>query len=121
MEDQLTNPLEPEDIEPEDEELEEELDLDDEPEGPTVLYDGVDVDQTRYAAVIHDSFGERYANVARMAESGAAVTVLRVLGAMQLEPRGEVQIHINGNRGSLEHVVRPGDQIYIVGKLAGGR
>ena len=91
------------------------------PEEPMVLYDTVNVDQTRYAALIHDSFGERHANVAKMAERGGAVTVLRVLGAMELEAKGDVQVFINGSAATLENVVRPGDQIYIVGKLSGGR
>jgi hypothetical protein len=117
-----------------DEQFDDELELEDEdddseegyevytPETPLVL-DGseVNVDQAMYAALIHDSFGERHINVAKLRERGGAVSVLRVLGAMKLEPKGEIQIHVNGNRGTLDSVVNPGDQVYIVGKLAGGR
>ena len=39
------------------------------------------VDRDSHVAVIHDSFGERYVNVALMLERAPTVSVLRVLGA----------------------------------------
>ena len=79
------------------------------------------VDTDAYAAIIHDSFGERYVNVTTLRERGGAVTILRMLGVMELEPRGEVKFFLNGNEVSSDHMVSAGDQVYIVGKLAGGR
>ena len=79
------------------------------------------VDTENYAAIIHDSFGERYVNVTTLRERGGAVTILRALGVMELEPRGEVKFFLNGNEVASEHVIAAGDQVYIVGKLAGGR
>ena len=79
------------------------------------------VDPSAYAAVIHDSFGERYVNVTTLRERGGAVTILRALGVMELEPRGEVKFFLNGNEVASEHVIAASDQVYIVGKLAGGR
>jgi len=79
------------------------------------------VDRDSHVAVIHDSFGERYVNVALMLERAPTVSVLRVLGAMSLEPRGEVQYFVNGGQVSQDATVNPGDTLYIVGKLAGGR
>jgi hypothetical protein len=79
------------------------------------------VDREQYVAIVHDSFGERYVTVVALQGRGGAVTILRVLGVLELEPRGEVQFFLNGNRVASEHVVAAGDQVYIVGKLAGGR
>jgi hypothetical protein len=88
-------------------------------EEPLVTTDPVDRDS--HVAVIHDSFGERYVNVALMLERAPTVSVLRVLGAMSLEPRGEVQYFVNGAQVGQDATVNPGDTLYIVGKLAGGR
>jgi hypothetical protein len=60
------------------------------------------VDRVSYVAVIHDSFGERYVNVALMRERVPAVSVLRILGAMNPEPRGEVQYFVNGGQVTQE-------------------
>ena len=79
------------------------------------------VDRDSHVAVIHDSFGERYVNVVLMLERAPTVSVLRVLGAMNLEPKGEVQYFVNGAQVSQDATVNPGDTLYIVGKLAGGR
>jgi hypothetical protein len=49
------------------------------------------------------------------------VSVLRVLGAMNLEPKGEVQYFVNGGQVTQDSTVNPGDTLYIVGKLAGGK
>jgi hypothetical protein len=76
--------------------------------GPSLIEYEEPVDPADYAAVIHDSFGER-------------VTILRLLGAMELEARGEVQFYLDGNLVGPDHVVDVGQSIYIVGKLAGGR
>ena len=79
------------------------------------------VDRDSHVAVIHDSFGERYVNVALMLERAPTVSVLRVLGAMNLEPKGEVQYFVNGAQVTQDATVNPSDTLYIVGKLAGGR
>ena len=79
------------------------------------------VDRASHVAVIHDSFGERYVNVALMRQRAPTVSVLRVLGAMNLEPKGEVQFFVNGGQVTQDSAVNPGDTLYIVGKLAGGR
>jgi len=79
------------------------------------------VDRDSHVAVIHDSFGELYMNVALMLERAPTVSVLRVLGAMELEPKGEVQSFVNGAQVTHDSKVNPGDTLYIVGKLAGGR
>jgi len=97
---------------------EEELN-DEEPEEALVTTEPVDRDS--HVAVIHDSFGERYVNVVLMLERAPTVSVLRVLGAMNLEPRGEVQYFVNGAQVGQDATVNPGDTLYIVGKLAGGR
>ena len=60
-------------------------------------------------------------NVAMMLERAPTVSVLRVLGAMSLEPKGEVQYFVNGAQVSQDANINPGDTLYIVGKLAGGR
>jgi hypothetical protein len=78
------------------------------------------VDRDSHVAVIHDSFGERYVNVALMLERAPTVSVLRVLGAMSLEPKGEVQYFVNGGQVGQDSTINPGDTLYIVGKLAGG-
>ena len=96
------------------EELQEE-----EPEEALVSTEPVDRDS--HVAVIHDSFGERYVNVALMLERAPTVSVLRVLGAMELEPKGEVQYFVNGAQVTQDATVNPSDTLYIVGKLAGGR
>jgi sulfur carrier protein ThiS len=119
--------MEPEDtFTPDPEELDDDGIFDDdadyEPEPPALVTDREEeVDQTTHAVVIHDSFGEKYANVAAMRERGGSVTVLRVLGAMNLEPKGTVQYYLNGNVVSNDHVINAGDSLYIVGKLAGGK
>jgi hypothetical protein len=76
------------------------------------------VDRDSHVAVIHDSFGERYVNVALMLERAPTVSVL---GAMSLEPKGEVQYFVNGGQVGQDSTINPGDTLYIVGKLAGGR
>ena len=90
-----------------------------EPEEALVSTEPVDCDS--HVAVIHDSFGERYVNVALMLERAPTVSVLRVLGAMELEPKGEVQYFVNGAQVTQDATVNPSDTLYIVGKLAGGR
>jgi hypothetical protein len=89
--------------------------------GPSLIEYEEPVDPADYAAVIHDSFGERHVNVSLLRERGGAVTILRLLGAMELEARGEVQFYLDGNLVGPDHVVDAGQSIYIVGKLAGGR
>ncbi len=89
--------------------------------GPSLVEYEEPVDQDNYAAIIHDSFGERYVNVALLAERGGAVTILRMLGAMDLEARGETKFYLDGNLVGPDHVVQAGESVYIVGKLAGGR
>jgi hypothetical protein len=79
------------------------------------------VDQDTHVAVIHDSFGERYVNVELLRGRAPIVTVLRVLGALNLEPRGNVQFFVNGGQVDHDHQLSPADELYIVGKLAGGR
>ena len=88
---------------------------------PSVIEYEQPVDQANYAALIHDSFGERYVNVALLAERGGAVTILRVLGAMELEAREGTQFFLDGNQVSADHVLNAGQSVYIVGKLAGGK
>jgi hypothetical protein len=78
-------------------------------------------DRERHAAFIHDSMSEKYVDVSLMQERGGAVTILRALGAMQLEPRGNVVYYLNGNTTDAGTVINPGDEVFIVGKLAGGR
>jgi len=99
--------------------MSDELDRQEELEEPLVTSEPVDRDS--HVAVIHDSFGERYVNVVLMLERAPTVSVLRVLGAMNLEPKGEVQYFVNGGQVSQDSTVNPGDTLYIVGKLAGGR
>jgi hypothetical protein len=60
-------------------------------EEPEALVTIEPVDRASYVAVIHDSFGEHYVNVALMRERAPAVSVLRILRAMNPEPKGEVQ------------------------------
>jgi hypothetical protein len=79
------------------------------------------VDRTEYVAVIHDSFGEKYVNVADLERRAPGVTVSRVLSALNMEPRGEVSYFVNGQAANGGSTVAAGDSIYIVGKLAGGR
>jgi hypothetical protein len=88
---------------------------------PEALVTTEPVDRDSFVAVIHDSFGERYVNVALMRERAPTVSVLRVLGAMNLEPKGEVQYFVNGGQVTQDSTVNPGDTLYIVGKLAGGK
>lgn len=89
--------------------------------GPALIEYEEPVSTEDYAAVIHDSFGERHVNVTMLRERGGVVTILRILGAMELEPKGEVKYFLNGNEVGSGHTVNAGDQIYVVGKLAGGR
>jgi hypothetical protein len=96
-----------------------EFDRDEVQEGTLVSTEPVD--RASHVAVIHDSFGERYVNVALMRQRAPTVSVLRVLGAMNLEPKGEVQFFVNGGQVTQDSAVNPGDTLYIVGKLAGGR
>jgi hypothetical protein len=79
------------------------------------------VDRSEYVAVIHDSFGEKYVNVADLERRAPGVTVSRVLSALNMEPRGEVSYFVNGQAANGGSTVAAGDSIYIVGKLAGGR
>jgi len=102
------------------EELELEEGHEDDPRSGLVAYEEP-VSPEDYAAIVHDSFGERYVNVAALRERGGAVTILRALGVMELVPKGEVQFFLNGNQVASEHILNAGDQVYIVGKLAGGR
>ena len=88
---------------------------------PQVIEYEQPVDQDNYAAIVHDSFGERYVNVALLAERGGVVTVLRVLGAMELEAREGTQFFLDGTQVSSDHVLNAGQTVYIVGKLAGGK
>ena len=99
--------------------MDEEFDREEEVQEALVTTEPVDRDS--FVAVIHDSFGERYVNVALMRERAPTVSVLRVLGAMNLEPKGEVQYFVNGGQVTQDSTVNPGDTLYIVGKLAGGR
>jgi sulfur carrier protein ThiS len=91
-----------------------------EPEGDG---DGAEeaVSRDEHVAVIHDSFGEKYVNVATLEARAVGVTVERVLSALNMEPRGIVSYFVNGQPASAGTTVAPGDSIYIVGKLAGGR
>lgn len=93
---------------------------DDEDEPQLVEYEEP-VDTSTYVAVIHDSFGERYVNVPMLQQRGGAITVLRILGAMSLEARGEVQYFLDGNVVGPDHLVSAGQSVYIVGKIAGGK
>jgi hypothetical protein len=102
-------------------EREEEFHHEEPEEGAEPLVTTEPVDRDSHVAVIHDSFGERYVNVVLMLERAPSVSVLRVLGAMNLEPKGEVQYFVNGAQVSQDASVNPGDTLYIVGKLAGGR
>jgi hypothetical protein len=95
--------------------------FDREEEGQEALVTTEPVDRDSFVAVIHDSFGERYVNVALMRERAPTVSVLRVLGAMNLDPKGEVQYFVNGGQVTQDSTVNPSDTLYIVGKLAGGR
>jgi len=79
------------------------------------------VDRSEYVAVIHDSFGEKYVNAADLERRSPGVTVSRVLSALNMEPRGDVQFFVNGQPSNGGSTVAAGDSIYIVGKLAGGR
>ena len=80
-----------------------------------------EVSPETHVAIIHDSFGEKHVNVVALAERGAAVTILRVLGVLDLEPRGDVQFFLDSQQVDKEHVLNAGQEVYIVGKLAGGR
>lgn len=92
-----------------------------EPPGPGLVESREPVDPSDYAAVVHDSFGERYVNIATLEERSASVTILRILGVLKLEPRGEVQYFLDSSLVSADHVVHAGQVLYMVGKLAGGR
>ncbi len=83
--------------------------------------EGEVVDRSQYAAVVHDSFGEKYVNVADLEARAPGVTVARVLSALNMEPRGDVSFFVNGQAAQGSSTVAAGDSIYIVGKLAGGR
>ena len=111
-------------MDPEEEGFEPELDADAEdtyvPEVPLVAATRP-VDQTQYIAVVHDSFGERYVNAPALTARAGLITVLRVLGALQLEPKGEVQYFIDGVASGQNATLAAGNSLYIVGKLAGGR
>ena len=91
-----------------------------EPEPSVVEYEAP-VDRENYAAIVHDSFGERYVNVGLLTERGGVVTILRVLGAMELEAREGTQFFLDGSQVSSDHVLNAGQTVYIVGKLAGGK
>lgn len=69
--------------------MNDEFDREEEPEQPEALVTTEQVDRDSYVAVIHDSFGEHYVNVALMRERAPTVSVLRILGAMNLEPKCE--------------------------------
>jgi hypothetical protein len=99
--------------------LDEELDGEEEYQEPWTEEEPVD--QDTHVAVIHDSFGERYVNVALLKERAPVVTVLRVMGAMSLEPKGDVQYFVNGGQVTSDHQVDAGDELYVVGKVAGGK
>jgi hypothetical protein len=86
-----------------------------------VVVGATQYDRERHAAFIHDSMSEKYVDVTLMQERGGAVTILRALGAMQLEPKGNVVYYLNGNTTDAGTVINPGDEVFIVGKLAGGR
>jgi hypothetical protein len=86
-----------------------------------VVVGAAEYDRERHAAFIHDSMSEKYVDVVLMQRRGGAVTILRALGAMQLEPKGNVIYYLNGNTTDAGTVINPGDEIFIVGKLAGGR
>jgi molybdopterin converting factor small subunit len=103
-----------------DEELDEELDDEYTPE-PEPWTEEEPVDQDTHVAVIHDSFGERYVNVALLRERAPVVTVLRAMSAMNLEPRGDVQYFVNGGQVDSDHQLNAGDELYVVGKVAGGK
>ena len=80
-----------------------------------------EVSPETHVAIIHDSFGEKHVNVVALAERGGAVTILRVLGVLKLEPRGNVQYFLDSAKVDQEHPLTAGQEVYIVGKLAGGR
>jgi hypothetical protein len=112
-------------VEPEEElEPEFESDFDDDPDDFTpereVVVGAGEYERDRHVAFIHDSMSEKYVDVVLMRERGGAVTILRALGAMKLEPRGTVVYYLNGNTTDAEAVINPGDEVFIVGKLAGG-
>ena len=79
------------------------------------------VDRSQYIAVVHDSFGERYVNAASLTARAGLITVLRVLGALNLEPKGEVQYFVDGTAVGQNATLAAGNTLYIVGKLAGGK
>jgi hypothetical protein len=79
------------------------------------------VNPETHVAVIHDSFGERYVNYEILQARAQLVTVLRILGAMDLEPKGTVQYFLDGAQVNENTQVSAGSTLYIVGKLAGGR
>ncbi len=112
-------------MDPEDRDFEPELD-DEEggdtyvPEAPLVASTRP-VDQAQYIAVVHDSFGERYVNAAALTARAGLITVLRVMGALQLEPKGEVQYFVDGVASGPNATLAAGNTLYVVGKLAGGK
>ncbi len=77
------------------------------------------VDRDSHVAVIHDSCGERYVNVALMLERAPTVSVLRVLGAMNLQPKGEVQYLVSNaqvSQDSRGEMVALESSIFIPGE-----
>ena len=89
--------------------------------GPSLIESVEPVDPESYAAVLHDSFGEKYVNIDLLTQRGGAVTIRRILGAMDLEAKAETQFYLDGDLVGFDHVVNAGQSIYVVGKLAGGR
>ena len=89
--------------------------------GPSLIESVEPVDPESYAAVLHDSFGEKYVNIDLLTQRGGAVTIRRILGAMDLEAKAETQFYLDGDLVGFDHVVVAGQSIYVVGKLAGGR
>lgn len=80
-----------------------------------------DVNRDEWAGLAHDSIGERYVHVTALSERGGAVTLRRVLGIMQYEVSEGLQFFIGTSQVTADHTLSPGDEVYMVGKLAGGR
>ena len=73
--------------------------------------------------LVHDTAGDIFVpyDVPGRGES-TRVTVLRCLAAAGLNVFGQVAVYVNNEAGhSLESVVTPEDEVYVAGKLQGGR
>ena len=76
---------------------------------------------TRFVRVVHDTIGEMRIPYDALAEVNPDVTVLRLLSRADLNVPGQSAVFVNGQRAAMESVVQPGDEVYIAGKLQGGR